>query len=241
MRIATGGNNIYGYDVGIIMLDTVFPRIPGDIGNVNSFNYPVLYEKVENWKPNRVVCDLNREDIEPFIDTAKKLDKAGCKIISTSCGFLSLFQKEIADSVNASVFTSALLVAPMIKRTMSSKKKVCVLTANQRTLTDYHLKSVGINRDDYIIYGLEDEKTFTNYTVENWISVNVDDCRKDIMRVVRRAMKENDNIGAFVLECTNMPPFSEVIQKEVNLPVYDIISLLNFARDSIKKRSFERD
>ena len=240
MKLVSGGKTFYGYDVGIIMLDTIFPRIPGDIGNANSFNYPVLYEKVENWKPNKVVLDLQKEDIGPFIDAARRLEKSGCKIISTSCGFLSLFQKEIAESVDASVFTSALLMAPMVKATISSNKKVCILTANKRTLTDNHLASVGINRNDYIIYGLEEEKTFTNFTVENWNEVDIEECKEDLLKIARRAMVENDNIGAFVLECTNMPPYSLDIQHEVKRPVYDIISLLDFARESINKRNFER-
>ena len=163
MNIVKGGRTTYGYDVGIIMLDTQFPRIVGDIGNAKSFGYPVLYEKVENWKPNKVVLDLNKSDIEPFIHAAQKLEKSGCRVISTSCGFLSLFQKELADCVDAAVVTSALLMAPMIKNTISGHKKVCILTANKSTLSDFHLSAVGIQRDEYLIYGLEKEKTFTNY------------------------------------------------------------------------------
>ncbi len=144
MNIVQGGRTIYGYDVGIIMLDTRFPRIIGDIGNAGSFTYPVLYERVENWKPQKVVLDLKPQDIQPFITAAKKLEQSGCRIISTSCGFLSLFQRELANCVNASVVTSALLLAPLLKGTLSENKKVCILTANKRTLSDAHLKAVGI-------------------------------------------------------------------------------------------------
>lgn len=233
MDIAKGGNTFYGFDVGIIMLDTKFPRIPGDIGNALSFDYPVLFDKVVDWKPKKVVLDLTKQDIKPFIDAARRLEESGCKIISTSCGFLSLFQKEIADSVNVSVFTSALLMAPMVKRTISSEKKVCILTANKKTLSDEHLKSVGIVRDDYIIYGLEDEKTFTNFTVQNWDEVDIDECRNDLKKVTERAIQEHSEIGAFVLECTNMPPFTNDIKQLSGLPVYDIISLLGFARNAV--------
>ncbi|WP_026513903.1 aspartate/glutamate racemase family protein [Butyrivibrio sp. LB2008] len=232
MNIVKGGKTFYGYEVGIIMLDTKFPRIQGDIGNALSFGYPVLFEKVVDWKPSKVVLDLSKKDIEPFIDAAKRLERAGCKIISTSCGFLSLFQKEIADSVDVSVFTSALIMAPMIKQTISSDKKVCILTANKKTLSNEHLFSVGINRNDYIIYGLEEEKTFTNFTVQNWDEVDVDECRNDLLKVTRRAISDN-NIGAILLECTNMPPFANDIKRISGLPVYDIISLLGFAKNAL--------
>ncbi len=240
MNKVKGGRTFYGFDVGIIMLDTVFPRIPGDIGNAASFSYPVLYEKAEGWKPGKVVLDLTMQDIQPFIDSARKLEKAGCRIISTSCGFLSMFQKEIADSVNASVFTSALLMAPLIKRTISSDKKVLILTANKKTLSDLHLRAVGIDRNDYLIYGLEDEENFTDFTVQNWESVDTDKCESELLKVTGQALDSNKDIGAILLECTNMPPYSAAIQKFSSLPVYDIISLLDFARDSLHKAEFER-
>lgn len=234
MGVVKGGRTFYGFDIGIIMLDTVFPRIEGDIGNASSFDYPVLYEKVVDWKPSKVVLDLNKQDIAPFLDAAKRLEQAGCKIIATSCGFLSMFQKEIADSVNVSVFTSALLMAPMVKSTISSNKKVCILTANKKTLSDEHLFSVGIQRDDYVIYGLEDQETFTNFTVQNWTEVDVEKCKGDLLKVTKQMIDENENIGAIVLECTNMPPFSKDIQILSGLPVYDIVNLLGFARNAIK-------
>ena len=233
MNIVNGGRTFYGVDVGIMMLDTVFPRIKGDIGNANSFDYPVHYEKVTDWKPSKVVLDLKKQDIEPFINAAKRLEQAGCKVISTSCGFLSMFQKEIADSVHASVYTSALLMAPMIKNTISSDKKVGILTANKKTLSDEHLSSVGIQREDYVIYGLEEEETFTNFTVQNWMEVDVEKCREDLIKVTETMLRENSDLGAIVLECTNMPPFFNDIQRLSGLPVYDIINLLGFARNAV--------
>lgn len=45
-NIARGNSNIYGFPIGmILMLDTAFPRIPGDIGNALTWDFPVLYKK----------------------------------------------------------------------------------------------------------------------------------------------------------------------------------------------------
>ena len=235
MNMVSGGQTFYGFDIGIIMLDTKFPRIIGDIGNAHTFSFPVLYDKVIGWKPEKVVLDLKKQDIEPFIKSAKRLEDAGCRIITTSCGFLSMFQEELSNSVNVSVFTSALLMAPMIKRTIASCKKVCILTANKKTLTEVHLKGAGIDKDNYVIYGLEKEKNFTNFTVQNWEKVDIDECRKELKQVTLNALEENSNIGAILLECTNMPPYAKEIQEIAKLPVYDIISLLYLARESINK------
>lgn len=237
MKIAKGGRTIYGFDVGVIMLDTSFPRIPGDIGNANTFDFPVMYDKAVGWKPQKVVLDLQKQDIQPFIESARRLEQNGCRIITTSCGFLSLFQKELADSVNVTVYTSALLLAPMIRRTISSEKKVCILTANKEKLTDEHLHSVGINRDDYVIYGMEEEATFTPFTVEDWLEVDVDACQCELEKVVNEAMN-NNNIGAILLECTNMPPFTKYIQKISGVPVYDVVSLVKMGYESLNDEGY---
>ena len=54
-----------------------------------------------------------------------------------------------------------------------------------------------------------------------------------MLKVTKKVINENKNIGAIVLECTNMPPFSKDIQKLSGLPVYDIVNLLGFARNAV--------
>jgi len=43
--------------VGILTLDTVFPRIPGDVGNATTFDFPVRFAVVRGASPRRVVHD----------------------------------------------------------------------------------------------------------------------------------------------------------------------------------------
>ena len=126
-KIAKGGKNVYGYKIGILMLDSTFPRIQGDIGNAFTWNFPVLYKKVVGGTPKKVVLELTKEDVAPFIEAAKDLEKEGVRAITTSCGFLALFQKEMAAAVNIPVLTSALLLVPLVYKMLGSNKKVrCV-------------------------------------------------------------------------------------------------------------------
>ena len=99
-KIVYGGKNVYGYDIGILMLDSKFPRIRGDVGNAKTWDFPVLYKTVVGGTPKKVVLELTEDDIEPFILAAKELEQAGVKAITTSCGFLALFQKQLANAVN---------------------------------------------------------------------------------------------------------------------------------------------
>jgi Asp/Glu/hydantoin racemase len=238
-KIAYGGQNIYGYDIGILVLDSTFPRIVGDVGNAKTWNYPVLYRKVENATPQKVVLELDMDDIEPFIEAAKELEKCGVKAITTSCGFLSLFQDEIARELNIPIFTSALLLVPTVARMIGRNKKVGILTANKKTLSTKHLESIGADSDRCVIMGLEDKETFTNFTVQNRQTVDIDLCREELTERAHEFVEHDNTVGAIVLECANMPPFASDIQTVTNLPVFDIVTLTDMVQAAIVQKVYE--
>ena len=232
-KIVYGGKNVYGYDIGILMLDSKFPRIRGDVGNAKTWDFPVLYKTVVGGTPKKVVLELTEDDIEPFILAAKELEQAGVKAITTSCGFLALFQKQLANAVNIPVFTSALLMVPFVKRFIGENRKIGILTANSKTLSDAHLRAVGIRKEDVVIKGLEDKEVFTDFTVQNWDRVDTEKCRAELLEATEELLNENDDIGAMVLECTNMPPYTKDIQQVAGMPVFDIVTLVNFVHSGI--------
>ena len=101
---ARGGRNLYGHAIGILVLDTVFPRIPGDIGHAGTFPFPVLYHKVRNASPARVVREGDPALLEGFVAGARTLEASGVAAITTSCGFLAMFQRQLAEAVRVPVF-----------------------------------------------------------------------------------------------------------------------------------------
>lgn len=239
--IEYGGQNIYGYDIGILMLESSFPRIPGDIGNALTWKFPVLYKIVKGGTPRKVVGELTMNDIKPFVDAAKELEAAGVRAITTSCGFLSLFQKELSKELNIPVFTSALLLVPMIKNIIGNNKNIVILTANKSKLSESHLHSVGINDlNNIIICGLEDGQEFSSFSFENRNSVDINLCLNELLEHVDRVMIPKNNVGAIVLECTNMPPYSKYIQERAKVPVFDIVSLTNMIHYSYNLNDYLR-
>ncbi len=103
-EIAYGGKNIYGFPIGILMLSSRLPRIPGDMGNATTWNFPVLYKVVKEASPHKVVREGDPALLTPFINAAKELEQEGVRAITTNCGFLAMFQKEMAAAVNVPVF-----------------------------------------------------------------------------------------------------------------------------------------
>ncbi len=228
MTIAKGGRTIYGQPIGILMLDTVFPRIPGDVGNAFTFDFPVRYLKVEGANPKRVVQEADPSLLEPFIAAARQLEAEGCQAISTSCGFLVMFQKELADAVSIPVLTSSLLQVPFVSKFLGGKKKVGIITARACNLTEKHFRGAGIE-EAVPVAGMEDCPTFNTSISNNQPTMDIAAVEAEIVGVAQKFVQEHPEIGAIVFECTNMPPYAAAVQQAVGLPVYDITTLIRLA------------
>jgi hypothetical protein len=229
-----GGFNQYGFTVGILMLDTQFPRIPGEMGNATTYPFPVRYHRVTGANPDLVVRRGAEGLLPNFIDGARALEREGVGAITTNCGFLIKYQQQIAAAVSVPVFTSSLLLVPMVHRMLAPGRKVGVMTVNSATLKAEHLAGAGIGPDiPLAVAGMEGEKEFTRVMLGDELELDVDLAREEHVRVARRLIGEHPDIGAIVLECTNMPPYAADIQRETGRAVFDIISLVRMAHDAL--------
>lgn len=227
-----GGLNVYGLAIGILMLETKVPRIPGDIGNATTWDFPVVYRIVKGASLTRVVKEADPKLIKPFIKAAQELEKLGVKAITTSCGFLAVFQKEMAEAVAIPVFTSSLIQVPLVYRMLKSCQKVGIITADSRSLSRRHLACVGADSVPTAIIGTEEEE-FSKVFLENETVLDVETARTNLVTIARRLINRNPEVGAIVLECTNMPPYAKYIQEMVNLPVFDVYTLTNMVYSAI--------
>jgi hypothetical protein len=222
-----GGSNLGGISVGILVLDTRFPRIPGDIGNAGTFDFPVLYHRVRGASSDRVVRGRDRDLLPLFVEGARALEAEGVSAITTSCGFLARFQPELAAAVSVPVFTSSLLLAPMIHRMLSPGRAVGIMTVHASSLGAEHFRGAGITPDmPVVVAGLETEKEFTRVLLEDDLMLDADAARGEHVSVALRMLGEHAEIGAILLECTNMPPYAGDVQAATGLPVFDITLLV---------------
>jgi Asp/Glu/hydantoin racemase len=228
-----------GAAIGIIMLDTIFPRIPGDIGNADTFSFPVRYQVVQGASPQRVVKEADARLLEPFIDAARSLEKEGVKAIATSCGFLAIFQRELADAVEIPVISSSLLQAPMAHAMINRRQKVGVITARAQSLTDRHFAGVGIRDIPMVVMGMEDAEEFTSVFIEGKPSLDPEKVRREMVVVAQRMVKSHPDIGAVVLECTNMPPYAKAIQEVLKMPVFDVVTMIRYVHAGLQRQEFQ--
>jgi hypothetical protein len=133
--IARGGKAIYGAAVGILMLEARFPRIPGDVGNATTWPFSVLYKVVRGASPERVVRRRAAGLLDAFVAAGRELVAEGADDLVTNCGFLSLFQDDLAAACAVPVAASALMQAPLIERLLPPGRRVGVLTVSAASLT----------------------------------------------------------------------------------------------------------
>jgi Asp/Glu/hydantoin racemase len=228
-----GGQNIYGFSVGILMLDTRFPRIPGDMGNAATFDFPVRYHRISGASPDRVVRQGQHELLSSFVEGARVLEREGVRAITTNCGFLAKFQAELAAAVSVPVFTSSLMLVPLVHRMLPPGRAVGILTVDAKSLQEEHLRGAGISPDlPVVVAGLESEREFTRVLLGDEPELDVDAAREEHLVVARRLVAAHPELGAIVLECTNMPPYRAALQELTGLPVFDITTLVRMVHDA---------
>lgn len=236
-RIAHGGKALYGAAVGILMLETRFPRIPGDMGNAETWPFPVLYKVVKGASPQRVVKERANGLLDAFLDGARELAGLGADGITTTCGFLSLFQRDIAAHVGVPVATSSLMQGPMIARVLPPGRQVGILTISAKTLTPEHLAAAGVAADTPVV-GTDDGREFTRAILGDEPALDVAAAERDIMEAGEALVRRHPQVGAVLLECTNMAPYASALGEHLGLPVFDIVSFITWFHAGLRPRDF---
>lgn len=235
--IARGGKSIYGASVGILMLDARFPRIPGDMGNARTWPFPVLYRIVRGASPELVVRQNAEGTLDAFIAAAQDLVADGADGITTNCGFLSLFQEELADAVGVPVATSSLMQVAMVNRLLPRGKRAGILTISASTLTKCHLENAGVPLDTPV-GSTEGGREFTDAILGNRLELDIDAARSDNVEAAQRLVDAHPDLGALILECTNMMPYAADIRAAIGRPVFTMESFLSWFQSGLEPKRY---
>jgi Asp/Glu/hydantoin racemase len=236
--IARGGKAVYGAPLGILMLETRFARVPGDMGNATTWPFPVLYRVVRGASAQRVVLDGAKGLLPDFIAAARDLVDEGAEAITTTCGFLSLFQRDLAAAVAVPVATSSLMQIPWVQATLPPGQRVGVITVSAPSLTPAHFEAVGAPVDTPVA-GVENGcELFRVLVKAETHDLDTARAEADILAAGRDLVARHPEVGAIVLECTNMPPYAAALGTELRLPVFDIFSLITWLHQGLRPHRF---
>ena len=213
--------------LGILSLDTAFPRIRGDVGCAETFDFPVKYAVVEGADPEEIVHRGSDATLPRFVRAAEELVAAGCLGIATTCGFLVRWQRELAAALPVPVVTSSLLLIPLLRRVLPARCHVGVVTYSAAALTPALLEAAGAPGDTPV-EGVDPAGCFAQ-TIRHGAS-HVDSAKMsaDVVDAARHLAAQHRDIGAIVLECANMPPYRDAVVAATELPVFDAAQLLTW-------------
>lgn len=209
--------------LGILMLQTRFPRVPGDVGYPGSLSFPVRHRVVPGARPARVVRG-GADDaplLEAFVRAGLELVQEGATALSTSCGFLARWQRELQVALPVPVWTSALL-----QLADEPKRRCGVITIEVTSLTPAHFEAVGADPSTPV-EGIEPGSPLHRTLLEDRPELDVVDAREQVLAAGRRLLRRHPEIDTLVLECTNLPPYAQALRTETERPVLDVLTMLN--------------
>ena len=219
--------------LGVIRLDYDYPPAPGDIDSPDSFPYKVYYKVVPGLSFEMCQSgNLTEEVKDRFKESIQWLvNEKNVSGITGDCGFMMYFQDIAREITHIPVFMSSLCQLPAVTCAYSANEQIIILTANSKTLEpmrDLIRVECGVDTQDqrYHIVGCEDVDGFEAVAFGEKV-----DTKKVEPGVVKKAMEALEmypDSRAFLLECTELPPYSDAIRFKTGLPVFDAITGCNF-------------
>ncbi len=209
--------------LGLLMLDTRFPRPPGDIGHPATFGFPVRRRVVQGATPERVVRGSDPAALRPFIAAARELLAEGCCAIGTSCGFLARWQRELQAALPVPVWSSALL---QLAEQQAQGRRCGVITIEAASLGAAHFEGVGADPATPV-EGITPGSALQRTLLRDLPTLDAADAQAQVLAAAQRLLARHADIGTLVLECTNLPPYAPALRAASGLPVLDVVTLLN--------------
>jgi len=223
--------------VGLLMLDTRFPRIPGDVGNMGSFPFPVHARVVRDATPSRVVHHRAEGLLDAFIDAGRALVADGVDGVVANCGFLALYQRELAAGIGVPVLSSSLMQVAMVNALLPAGRRAGVLTVSARSLGAETLAAAGVPPDTPI-GSTENGTEFTRVLLNDLPQLDIAAARTDNITAALALQTAHPDLGALVLECTNMAPYGADISAATGLPTFTMVNLITWFQGGLLPRRF---
>ena len=213
--------------LGVVMLDTRFPRPVGDLGNLATWPVPVNIRVVRGIWPDKVVqsaAGLHAGRVGPaFVAVVRALVREGAVAVTTTCGFLVLLQKELQAAVKVPVITSSLMLLPKL---LAAQPRVGVLTISAGKLGKEHLRAAGVPRKrlgDVIVQGVDPKGEFATRILGNQSELDLSLAHADVVAAAVALKAREPELTDVVLECPNMPPYRQAVEEATGLKAWCLL------------------
>ena len=211
------------FRLGVVLLNTRFPRLAGDIGNPESFPFPVVYRRVEAATVASVVREgaVAEEAAQALISAAKGLaEDDGVSLIATSCGFLGAMQERLQEAVPVPVIASAFALLPFLRQVYGEAATIGVLTFDARRLSAAHFgpwSDAGT-----LVEGIEGGRELYRVIAGDLPTLDREAAETEVCAAGKRLSAQAPELAAILLECTNLSPYRRALTEATGRPVYDL-------------------
>ena len=222
---------IAGYEVGALVMKSWVPKPPGHISNASNYDFPVYYQVVEDTS-NQTVHSGSEKIIPNIIENARVLKELGCRSLVTSCGYFGHYQKKVADTGIMPTYLSAVMLIPLILHLVPKDRTIALICYNKEKLTMDLFEACGVRQEQrkrVFVYDVINEPELGKI-IRDCGTYNISKAREEVVSVALKAQKEHGDVGAILLECTDLPPHAAAIQAATNLPVFDATSMVKFVQ-----------
>lgn len=228
-----------GEAIGILLLDSSVPFIPGDVANATTYSFPVRFQKVEGYTGARAI-GKDPSVFGVLKTAAEDLASQGVRAITGDCGFMAIHQSKLTQALNIPVFLSSLLQIVFIQSIIGDKAKVGVITANSTSLDSELLFKMGVRDPDHVVIeGLEHRKHFFDFALAETGDLDIEAVEKEVVNAAQNIVQKDSSVRAILLECSLLPPYAAAVQEAVNLPVFDFITMINYVFSAVVRQRFD--
>ena len=235
----TNGQLMNGFPIGILQLWAHLPFFPGNVSNAYTYDFPVKFLEVKGSGIDNILAgDMSL--VDNIVAAARQLEMDGCRAICANCGFFGHYQRIVADQLDVPCYLSSMVQVPWALVGLKSTQKLGILTANQNTLTQSLFDACSIPeemRRRCVVYGMQDEEEFP-HILTGVGGLDYDKVGDEVSAKARRLVEENPEVGALLLECTDMPPHAADIQRATNLPVFDSVTMIKFIKNVVCQQPY---
>ncbi len=239
----------YGMGLGVMLVDELYPGFPGDARNASGFPFPIQYDVVEGVDISNIVFGEDKTScLQPIIDSARRLEKMGCRAISAECGYFAYFQREVAVAVNIPVFLSSLVQVTLAQQVIAPEKVVGIIgLAESKFLTDDLLEATGIKPESrYVICCCKDLGVPCDEFDHLWIPGRQTDpprayyekAETEFVEMAMTCFEKHPDMGAMVLNCSGWQPFARALQRKLDMPIFSLGTLFDYAYSVVAHREY---
>jgi Asp/Glu/hydantoin racemase len=178
--------------------------------------------------------------LEPIVEGARALEREGVDVIVGACGSFANFQLEVAHAVSIPVFMSILLEVPLLLRALPQRQKLGIIFATRRSFTERVRTQCEIHDASRIVtLGAEDIPAFQPILAQQ-DSLDDKALEAGLVDLALAATQKHSDLGMWLLQCSDLPPYAAAVQKATGLPVFDMVTMIDHIYAALNRRGFER-